>query len=112
MTHLTPEYFSASGACSLLEPQPKFLPPTKMTPGLAFFTNSVSKPSSACFAKSLGSTRIRYLPGKMTSVSMLLPNFMALALILALHYAFASNFVGSVNLPVIAEAATVAGDAK
>jgi hypothetical protein len=42
MTHLTPEYFSASGACSRLEPQPKFFPPTRMTPPLAFATNSLS----------------------------------------------------------------------
>ena len=82
MTHLTPEYFNANGACSRLEPQPKFLPPTNMTPFLALLTKSVSKLSSACLANSHGSTQIRYLPGRMTSVSMLLPNFMAGALIL------------------------------
>ena len=74
----------AQTACSLLEPQPKFLPPTNMTPFLAFVTNSVSKLSSACLASSHGSTKIRYLPGRITSVSMLFPNFIAGPLIFML----------------------------
>ena len=77
ITHLTPAYFKAKGACSRLEPQPKFLPPTTITPFFAFSGKFESKPSRACLARSYGSTRTRYFPGRITSVSIFLPNFMA-----------------------------------
>ena len=46
-----------------------------ITPFLAFSGKAGSNPSKACFARSLGSIRIRYFPGRITSVSTLFPNF-------------------------------------
>ena len=47
----------------------------------------------------------------MTSVSMLLPNLIALALILV-HYALTSVLLGQRFFLLMADAATVAGEAK
>ncbi len=83
---------------------------TTMTPFFAFSGNAGSNPSRACLASSVGSINVRYFPGRMTSVSTLSPNFMALPG--GFHAFAASSCRGSVILPVIAEAATVAGDAR
>ena len=46
----TPHIFRATAACSRDDPQPKFLPPTIMSPGWTSFANSGSRSSSACAA--------------------------------------------------------------
>src|SRR5659263_86812 len=70
-----PDCLSAMGACSREEPQPKFLPPTIMSPGFTLFIKSLSISSMQCKASSLGSVVLRYLAGIITSVSTLSPYF-------------------------------------
>ncbi len=74
MTQLTPAAFMAIGACSLEEPQPKFLLATMMSPSDTFFTKSASMSSMQCAASSFGSEEFKYLAGMITSVSTLSPN--------------------------------------
>ena len=63
----------ATGACSLEEPQPKFLPATIISPGLTLSTKDLSISSMQCSLRCSGSAEVRYLAGMMTSVSMLSP---------------------------------------
>ncbi len=124
-TYRTPAPFSASGACSRDEPQPKFRPPTITSPGSTDCANSSRVPSNACFASSAGSLIIRNRPGMIASVSISSPNFqtrgaprspgasrsslVALSLDLLGHR---HTSRGSVISPVIAVAAAVAADAR
>src|SRR3970282_2583699 len=80
MTQDMPAVFMAMGACSLEEPQPKFLSATIMSPSFIFFTNSGSASSMQCFASSFGSDVFKYLAGIIWSVSTSAPNFHALPL--------------------------------
>src|SRR5258706_13009273 len=91
MTHLTPASASASGACSRLEPEPKFLPPTMIWKSLLYSlgrTNGVLPPGkpawpsgtllSAYIPKNFRSSGIdglnfRYWAGIIWSVSILSP---------------------------------------
>src|SRR3989449_7772462 len=50
-----PSVFSATGACSRLEPQPKLTPATIMSPGWTFFAHVGSTASKACSANTFGS---------------------------------------------------------
>src|ERR671935_2124258 len=50
-----PAYFKATGACSLLDPPPKFLPATIKSPLVIFLGKSGSMPYIAYFAISYGS---------------------------------------------------------
>ena len=70
----TPAALIAIGACSLEDPQPKFLRATIRSPALFFLVKSASMSSMQCFASSAGSDELRYLAGIITSVSMLSPN--------------------------------------
>src|SRR3972149_8115703 len=78
MTQETPAAFMAMGACSLDEPQPKFLALTMISPGFIFFRKSLSASSMQCFASSAGSDVLRYLAGMIASVSISAPNLWAL----------------------------------
>jgi hypothetical protein len=49
------EYFNARGACSLLDPHPKFVPATNIVLNLTFSRNVESRPAIAYFASSYGS---------------------------------------------------------
>ena len=70
---LTPAVFKHRGACSLDEPQPKFLLATIRSPGCTFFTKSGSISAIAWLASSCASKEFRYLAGMITSVSTLSP---------------------------------------
>ena len=59
MTQLMPDALIAIGACSREEPQPKFLPPTMISPSLTFLTKSLSISSMQCDASSLCSDVLR-----------------------------------------------------
>ena len=74
MIQLMPLSLSTRGACSRLEPQPKFSPATRMSPGQTFFVKSGSISSIACRASSCLSDIFRYRAGIITSVSTLSPN--------------------------------------
>src|SRR5207247_5341625 len=52
-----PSVFTATGACSRLEPQPKLAPATIMSPGRTFFAQVGSTASNACSANTFGSVR-------------------------------------------------------
>src|SRR5438132_10851626 len=54
-TAATFEYLIATGACSRLEPPPKFFPATNRSPAFTFLSNSGSNPYMAYFAISTGS---------------------------------------------------------
>ena len=69
-----PRVLSAIGACSRLEPHPKFAPATMRSPGCTFFAHVGSTASNACSAKIFGSVVPRYLPAMMWSVEMSSPN--------------------------------------
>ena len=73
MTTGTPLALMATGACSREEPQPKFLPPTMMSPAFTVSAKVGSMSTMQCFASSFGSKVLRYLAGMITSVSMLSP---------------------------------------
>ena len=66
-----PQPFSAMGACSLEEPQPKFSPATTKSPAFTFFGNSGHVSSRQWMARDLGSEVTRYFPAIMWSVLML-----------------------------------------
>src|SRR6185437_5093658 len=66
-TAATPANFRAPGADSRLEPQPKFAPPTTMSPACTLPAKVGSIPSITCAAP-CSEVSFRYLPGKMTSV--------------------------------------------
>ena len=51
MTQLTPAALIEIGACSLEDPQPKFLLATIMSPSFTFFTKSLSMSSIQCVAR-------------------------------------------------------------
>src|SRR6266581_603964 len=55
ITAATLEYLIATGACSRLEPPPKFFPATNRSPAFTFLQNSGSNPYMAYFAISTGS---------------------------------------------------------
>ena len=55
----TPEALMAIGACSREEPQPKFLPPTMMSPALTSFAKVSSMSTMQCEASSFGSKEFR-----------------------------------------------------
>ena len=125
MTTFTPAPMNASGACSREEPQPKFLPPTTMSPSFTFFANSSRVPSKACVASSSGLLMVRNRPGMIASVSMLSPNFHTRAFFVAgglswTIFLTVPDFCcchhhtsrGSVISPVIALAAAVAGEQR
>jgi len=59
MTQEIPTAFSAIGACSRLEPHPKFRPATRMSPGLTFLENSGAMFSIACSPRTFGSIEPR-----------------------------------------------------
>ena len=52
MTQLMPDALMATGACSREEPQPKFSPPTMMSPALTRVTNVLSMSSMQWLANS------------------------------------------------------------
>src|SRR5699024_11590047 len=104
----------SSDVCSSdLEPHPKFLSATIISPFFTWFTNSLSISSIQCFANSAGSEEFKYLAGIITSVSTLSPNLntvpFACIVISSSHY---SNSHGQEILPVTALAAATAGLAK
>src|SRR5215469_7080412 len=78
MTAEVPEPLIAIGATSRLEPQPKFVSATIMSPVFIFAVYSGSSPSSACLPSSTGSMMLQYLPGMITSVSTFFPYLCAL----------------------------------
>src|SRR5208337_3061387 len=83
MTAATPHILNTSGACSLLEPIPKFFPATTKSPVLTLEENSFLASSRVCFASSdRFDLRLMYLPGVISSVLMLSPSFHALPVIL------------------------------
>ena len=59
MTTGTPDAAIAIGACSREDPQPKFRPPTMMSPAATFFANVVSMSSMQCAASAFGSNVLR-----------------------------------------------------
>jgi len=63
MTQEIPVPLMARGACSRLEPQPKFVEATMMSPGVTSLTKSGSIPSMACLATASGSVWSRKRPG-------------------------------------------------
>ena len=73
MTQEIPEALMAIGACSLEDPQPKFLFATIISPGFTRLTKPASISSIHFFASSFGSEEFRYLAGIITSVSTLSP---------------------------------------
>ena len=73
MTQEIPAVLMASGACSRLEPQPKFRVATMMSPSFTFDTKSASISSIQWAASSFASEVLRYRAGIMTSVSTLSP---------------------------------------
>src|SRR5580658_5347844 len=73
MTAEVPEALIAIGATSRLDPQPKLVSATMMSPGFILAVYSGSSPSSACFPSSALSMMLQYFPGMITSVSTFLP---------------------------------------
>src|ERR671923_509643 len=70
-----PAYFNATGACSLLDPPPKFLPATTKSPLDILFGKSGSIPYIAYFAISYGSlVLLLNLKGIIISVLISSPN--------------------------------------
>ena len=59
MTTGTPAARMATGACSREEPQPKFLPPTMMSPAFTFWAKLSSRSAMQCLASSWGSKVLR-----------------------------------------------------
>lgn len=59
ITQLTPAALIAIGACSLEEPQPKFLSATMISPGFTFLMKSLSISSMQCCASSAGSEEFK-----------------------------------------------------
>jgi len=80
ITAPTPAPFRASGACSLLDPHPKFFPAMITSPSLTLEGNSGSRFSRACLPSSWGLLFTRYLPGMMSSVETLSPRTQALGI--------------------------------
>ena len=72
MTTLMPAIFSAIGAVSRLDPGPKLLPATIMSPGWTNPENCSSTPSMACWAI-VPNDFSRYCGGEIRSVLMLSP---------------------------------------
>ena len=68
----------AIGACSRLDPQPKFLPPTMMSPGFILLRKSGSASSMQCCASSVGSLVFMYRAGMIASVFTSSPNLCTL----------------------------------
>jgi len=68
----------AMGACSRDDPQPKFSPPTMMSPGFIRVMKAGSASSIQCRASWAGSDVLRWRAGMIASVSMLSPNFQTL----------------------------------
>ena len=59
MTHETPAALMHTGACSRLDPQPKFSSATTMSPGVTRSTKVLSRSSRQCLASSAGSEVLR-----------------------------------------------------
>src|SRR5712692_4735738 len=104
-----PRALRATGACSRLEPQPKFTPATIMSPSWTLFAQVGSTVSNACSANTLASVVPRYLPAMMWSVEMSSPKVQTRP---RKRVCRSYTFRGSVISPWIADAVTVHGLAR
>ena len=112
MTTEMPAVLMHSGACSREEPQPKFQPPTMMSPSFTFLTKSLSMSSMQWLASSLASCVFRWRAGMMTSVSTLSGYLKTEPFAFIVVLLSDQTVRGSVMQPVSALAAAVAGEAR
>jgi hypothetical protein len=104
-----PRALRATGACSRLEPQPKFTPATIKSPDWTFLAHVGSTASNACSAKTFASVVPRYLPAMMWSVEMSSPKVQTRP---RKRVCRSYTFRGSVISPWMADAVTVQGLAR
>jgi hypothetical protein len=104
-----PRALRATGACSRLEPQPKFAPATIRSPASTFFAQVGSTDSNACSAKTFASVVPRYFPAMMWSVEMSSPKVQTRP---RKRVCSSYTFRGSVITPWMADAVTVHGLAR